>query len=143
MVATGTEYSAEALERSAEAFGLRLVVLYGSRAGGSNLPPSPESDIDLAVQGCAREQIPACHVALSRALGTLSLDLVRLEDADPLFRYEIMAHGVLLYGDPDRFADYRSYAYRDFVDSADLRALEDRLFRRKMDRLRERLDAQA
>ncbi len=48
--------------------------------------------------------------------------------------------GVCLYGDPDDFFEYRAYAYRDYMDSRDLRILEDKLFRKKMDHVRRRLD---
>jgi hypothetical protein len=44
-------------------------------------------------------------------------------------------------GDPDLFFDYRAFAFRDFVDSADLRRLEHALFRRKMAWIGKQLDA--
>lgn len=122
-------------------FGLRLVVLFGSRARGR---ARPDSDWDIAVAGCSSQHYWALYGALQ---GTLTeramLDLVRLESADALFRYEIMRDAVLLYGNPDLFCEYRAFAYRDFVDSADLFALEARLLRRKLARLKERLDAAA
>ena len=126
-------YDRHLLEALARALGLRLVVLFGSWARGRPAP-GPASDVDVAVLGCAQRSWD-CYRKLARAFDLVDLDLVRLEDADPLFRHEIMRDGVLLYGDPDLFADYRAYAYRDFVDSADLRALEDTLFRKKMARL--------
>ncbi len=43
-----------------------------------------------------------------------------------------MRAGVLLWGDVDDFLEYKVFAYRDFVDSADLRELEEALFRKKM-----------
>jgi hypothetical protein len=65
----------------------------------------------------------------------------RAADADPLFRWEIMDRATLLYGDLDEFLEYRAFAYRDFVDSADLRALERTLSDYKLERIRERLRA--
>jgi len=121
-------------------FGLRLVVLFGSHARRSP-PPGPASDVDVAVLGCERKHFWKCHEALSEALSTHDLDLVRIEDADPLFRYEILSVGRLLLGDPDFFLDYRAFAFRDFTDSADLRRLEHALFRRKMTWIGEQLDA--
>ncbi|MCG6867598.1 MAG: hypothetical protein LJE91_02380 [Gammaproteobacteria bacterium] len=47
-----------------------------------------------------------------------------------------MQSGRLLDGDPDLFCEYRAYAYRDFVDSADLFALEQTLFEKKMARIK-------
>ena len=128
----------ERLAAAAQKLGLRLVVLYGSRAT-QRPEPTPESDVDIAVLGCQAEKFWDCYMALSETLGKLSLDMVRIEDADALFRHEIMRVGVLLYGDPDLFCEYRAYAYRDFVDSADLLALEEALFQRKMAHIKEHL----
>ena len=113
-------------------------MLFGSRATGSP-PPRPDSDLDIAVLGCSEEHFWACYRQLSEVFSELTLDLVPLNTADPLLRHEIMGSGVRLYGDPDLFCDYRSYAYRDFVDSEDLRALEERLSQVKTARLGELL----
>ena len=126
------------LSAAAREFGLRLVVLFGSHARGRP-QPGPESDVDVAVHGCPRDKYWECYKAIGEAFGRVELDLVRLEDADPLFRYEIMQSGILLEGDSDLFCEYRAYAYRDFIDSADLFALEQTLFRKKMARLRKQL----
>jgi len=130
----------EQLASVAEEFGLRLVVLYGSHAR-RNPPPGPESDVDVAVLGCDRKRFWKCQQTLSKAFSTHDLDLVRIEDADPLFRHEVLSVGRLLWGDPDLFFDYRAFAFRDFVDSADLRRLEHALFRRKMAWIGKQLDA--
>jgi uncharacterized protein len=80
---------------------------------------------------------------LSPPFGDASLDLAFLDHADPLFRWEIMRQGVLLWGDPDDFLEFRSFAFRDFVDSEDLRALERILFEKKLAYIRRQLDAAA
>ena len=128
----------DCLARVAQTFNLRLVVLYGSRAR-RRPPPRPDSDVDVAVLGCPPGQFWACYLALCDCVTAGPLDMVRLESAGPLFRQEIMREGILLHGDPDLFAEYHAFAYRDFVDSADLFALEATLFRKKMSRLGEAL----
>ena len=130
------DFDREQLASAARQLGLRLVVLYGSYA---KRHASAESDLDIAVHGCPAEKFWECYMSLSELFRGYSLDMVRLEDADALFRHEIMRDGVLLYGNPDLFCEYRAFAYRDFVDSADLFALEEVLFRKKMDRLKEQL----
>ena len=80
---------------------------------------------------------------LNRVFPGRDLDLTFLADADPLFRWEIMSDGVLLWGEPLEFLELRAFAYKDFVDSADLRRLERILFDRKMAFVRERLSALA
>ncbi|WP_205617063.1 type VII toxin-antitoxin system MntA family adenylyltransferase antitoxin [Pelomicrobium methylotrophicum] len=130
------EYDPERLADVAQRYGLRLVVLYGSHAKHR---AGPESDLDIAVLGCRAEEFLDCYTDLAEAFQRYSMDLVRLEDADPLLRQEIMHQGILLRGDPDSFYEYRAYAYRDFVDSSDLFALEDLLYRKKMARMKEKL----
>jgi predicted nucleotidyltransferase len=129
-------FDREELNATARDLGVRLIVLYGSYA---KRRAEPESDLDIAVLGCPADKFWECYTSLSELFRPYSLDMVRLENADALFRHEIMREGVLLYGDPDVFFEYRAYAYRDFVDSADLFALEEALFRRKMDRMKEHL----
>ena len=122
--------------------GLRLLVLYGSRATGTP-PPTPDSDLDLAVAGahCSRERFMTWYRTLSDVFTAYDVDLALLSEADPLFRYEIFRQGLLLYGDVDDFLAYKAYAYRDFVDSADLRRLEEALFHKKLAFIREALHA--
>jgi predicted nucleotidyltransferase len=128
------------LSLAAREFGLQLIVLFGSQAKGQPAP-GPESDVDVAVYGCPSEKYWPCYEALDAAFEGANLDLVRLEEADTLLRYEIMQSGRLLEGDPDLFCEYRAYAYKDFIDSADLFALEQTLFEKKLARLRKQIYA--
>jgi predicted nucleotidyltransferase len=128
----------------AEELGLELVVLFGSRATGSP-PPGPESDVDIALltrpgRGAG---LADAYAGLDGVFGEADLDLVLLHRADPLFRYEIMRRGVLLYGDVDRFLECRAAAYREYTDSRDLLELEAVLVERKLARIARTLDADA
>jgi predicted nucleotidyltransferase len=137
------EIRREELERTCERLGVRLLVLFGSHSPGG-LPPGPGSDVDVALsfrRDEARVAVLDLHEQLAAAFPSGQLDIVLLHDADPLFRWEIMERATLLYGDVDEFLEYRAFAYRDFMDSADLRALERTLSDRKMKRIRERLRA--
>jgi hypothetical protein len=131
---TSPVFDPEALDRVVGDYGLCLVVLFGSRAGGS-LPPSAHSDLDLALLGCPAARLLECHADLSEVFRRYPVDVVRLEEADPLLRHEVMRQGILLHGDADLFCEYRAFAFRDFVDSSDLFALQHKLFRRRMQRL--------
>jgi predicted nucleotidyltransferase len=131
-----------ALDAACRRLGLRRVVLFGSRATGAP-PPDEESDLDLAISSDADRDHRwwEVHKALADVFPGEDLDVVDLADADPLFRWEIMREGVLLWGDEMDFLEFRAFAYRDFIDSADLRELEGVLFRKKMDHLRRLLHA--
>ena len=74
--------------------GARRVLLFGSRARGTN---QPRSDIDLAVEGCPN--FPALEERLQEELWSLlRLDVVNLDDniSDSL-RAEIDRDGKVLY----------------------------------------------
>jgi len=127
------DYDADRLAAAARDADLRLVLLFGSRATGQ---ADEESDLDVAVlAGHRRVDVGALYEALGPAFPGHELDVALLNDADPLFRYEVMRAARLLYGDPDLFAEQQAFAYRAFSDSADLRALEGALSRKKLDRL--------
>jgi predicted nucleotidyltransferase len=131
------------LEAACERLGVRLLVLFGSHAPGG-LPPGAHSDVDVAVTfepGTPQRPYSEIHEHLAPAFRGAVLDLVFLGQADPLFRWEIMDPAVLLYGRIDDFLEHRAFAYRDFVDSADLRKLERALSEKKMIRVSERLRA--
>lgn len=130
-------YDPAALAQACRRLGVAMVVAFGSRATGRPIP-TPESDLDLALLGGQASQ-QACLEELGQVFPAHNLDFVELGRADPLLRYEIMRTSVLLHGDPDLYCEYKAYAYRDYIDSADLRRLEDRLFRLKMNRIREAL----
>ncbi|MBW3630419.1 MAG: nucleotidyltransferase domain-containing protein [Gemmatimonadetes bacterium] len=145
MSGTLPHYDAARLKAVCERLELRLVVLFGSRAAGSR-PPASDSDLDLALRA-GPAGVPggllACYDELSQVFQGETLDLVLLAKADPLLRYEVMRAGILLHGDSGEFLEYRAYAYRDFVDSADLRDLEATLFRKKLEYLRSVVDGAA
>ncbi|BBO19982.1 MAG: nucleotidyltransferase domain-containing protein [Burkholderiales bacterium] len=139
-------YDAEQLAAACRELGLSLLVAYGSRAGATSVPPGPDSDLDLALAGPGLhgwERMSACLAALGEVFPDYPIDAVFLSEADPLFRWEIMRNGRLLYGDPIRFLEYRAFAYKDYIDSADLRRLEASLFRKRMDWIRNELHAAA
>lgn len=134
-------YDVAKLESACRDLGVSMLVAYGSRAGGRP-GPTPESDLDLALRGPGPpswDRLSVCLRRLGDVFPDYPLDLVFLGEADPLFRWEIMGNGMLLFGDPLAFLEYRAFAYKDFVDSADLRRVEQVLFRKRMDWIRKQL----
>ena len=96
--------------------GVRLAVLFGSAARGST---APGSDVDVGVLfEPGREDTTALEVALARATGR-RVDLVRLDVAPPLLRFEIARDGcVLLERTPHAWTDFRARAMTDWWDWA-------------------------
>jgi len=96
--------------------GVRLAVLFGSAARGST---APGSDLDVGVLiDPGREDTTALEVALARATGR-RVDVVRLDAAPPLLRFEIARDGrVLLERKPYAWVDFRARAMTDWWDWA-------------------------
>jgi hypothetical protein len=77
------------------------------------LPAGPESDLDVAVRRLPDAKRPHLEIynALSRLITEpVVLDLVLLDTADPLLRWEVMRAAKLRWGDAERFEEYRLYA---------------------------------
>jgi len=96
--------------------GVRLAVLFGSAARGQS---GPRSDLDVGVRlEPGTETAAALEVALARATGR-RVDLVRLDTAPPLLRFEIARDGsLLLERAPHAWADFRARAMTDWWDWA-------------------------
>jgi predicted nucleotidyltransferase len=96
--------------------GVRLAVLFGSAAKGA-LKSDSDIDIGVSIEGHGDVE-PALRVALERAVGR-SVDVVMLDEAPPLVRFEIARDGVVLVErHPHGWADFRAHAMIDWWDWA-------------------------
>ncbi len=103
--------------RAAELPEVRLAVLFGSTARGK---ATRRSDVDLGVS--VDPNTPAVRFKvqseLERAAGR-SVDIVFLEDAPPLLRFEISKDGVLLFQrQDDLWSRFKERALIDWWDWA-------------------------
>jgi predicted nucleotidyltransferase len=109
---------------------VRLAVLFGSVAARTD---RSHSDLDVGVLlEPTNAPTPSLTVALERATGR-RVDLVLLDAAPPLLRFEIARSGVLLVErQPHAWAEFRAHAmidWWDWVPTADMmhRAMAARL----------------
>jgi uncharacterized protein len=94
---------------------VRLAVVFGSVTKGGL---HRHSDIDIAVMGVAEPRLPGLAVALGRIAGR-EVDVIALEAASPLLRFEIARDGeVLLERAPHLWADFKARAMVDWWDWA-------------------------
>ena len=120
-----------------EKHGVKLAVLFGSLVTGK---ASRNSDMDLAVLLDTKNMVEGSRVGrVARSLltdlmqfaGTSAIDLVILNRADSLLRFEVARTGKPIYESaPGAFAEFCSLALRQHQDS--------RVFYRAMDRYLER-----
>jgi predicted nucleotidyltransferase len=112
---------------------LRLAVLFGSFA---RQRARADSDLDIAI--LPRDESLSLRAELDLA-AELSLrtgrevDLVRLDRATMLLRWEIAKHGILLVADPiSEWVRFRVAAASEHADMADAFDRAARLFRRRI-----------
>ena len=102
----------------------RLIVLFGSMAKGSG---GPSSDVDLGL--LPRETMDEIQVTAEviRLTHCNDVDLVDLTRADPLTAMEVARAGQILFcEDPSVFTEFRSLAFRRYVDAEKLRKAQRR-----------------
>ena len=96
---------------------LKLVVLFGSTARGK---ARPKSDVDLGIllDPYSPELRFRVEAELGRAAGR-PVDVILLDDAPPLLRFEIAREGVLLFQREDRlWTNFKTRAMVDWWDWA-------------------------
>jgi predicted nucleotidyltransferase len=109
---------------------VRLAVLFGSTARGQ---ARPQSDVDLGV--LLDPDTPDVRLKAETELGKAagrSVDVVFLNQAPPLLRFEIAKEGVLLHQDQDHlWTDFKTRAMLDWWDWAPIaKRIEDALIQR-------------
>lgn len=130
-----TQAQQQQLDTVAHRHQLKFVVLHGSYATGKE---HVGSDIDIAVLGkntIDYKQQLELYGDFANIFGDSSereLDFKTLQQVDSLFRYLVIRDGVLLYGNQTAYDEFRAYAYRDYVDSQDLRDIEKHLVKKNI-----------
>lgn len=133
------------IEKIAQKHNLKFVVLFGSAASSRM---NNTSDIDMAI--LAKSHAPldyrsflnfAADLSETLGAGSRKIDLIDLAKANILLRYEATRNGVLLYGDKIAYQDYRTFAFKDYIDSQSLRDLESILIKKRQNALATKVDA--
>jgi predicted nucleotidyltransferase len=107
---TTAERLHDALDAESE---VQLAVLFGSTARGTG---GPTSDLDVGVLGVSGDRLGQVEANLSRALGR-QVDLVALETAPPLLRFEIARDGAMVIERAAHaWSDFRARAMVDWWD---------------------------
>jgi len=112
---------------------VRFAYLFGSRAAGSH---GPLSDTDVAVflegDGDPFAARLAVTEALVRALGDDRVDVVPLNEAPPLLRFEAVRHGLVVKEAREARLAFEERAVSDYLDTAHLRAVQTEALRERL-----------
>jgi predicted nucleotidyltransferase len=119
-----------AAERLANDPRVLAVWAFGSQATGT---AGPSSDVDIAVlldRTLDLTEELRLRAVVVDVLRRDDVDLVVLNQAPPLLRYEVLAQGrLLLAPDPDAVHEFEERALREYFDTAHLRATQQSLAR--------------
>ncbi|HET9299837.1 MAG TPA: nucleotidyltransferase domain-containing protein [Candidatus Polarisedimenticolaceae bacterium] len=102
-----------------------LLVLFGSWATGRG---GPHSDLDLAFLPRNGMDETAVTSEVVRLTHWNDVDVVNLRHADPLMAMQIAESGIVLFeADPSSFPEFRSLAFRRYVDTEKLRRAQKQI----------------
>lgn len=128
------------IAKIAEKHGLKLVMIFGSRATGE---ASEKSDYDIAILSGEKNIFDDIH-RFSRCLSEFAIlfgtnedkiDLTNFNKANILLRREIMSEGKLLFGNRNLFDEMGAAAFRDFIDARPLFELEGYLVKKRLQQI--------
>lgn len=121
------------IQKIAERHSLSLVVLYGSYA--KNLAKK-DSDVDIAVYRNGKtipfDELVDLNNEFADIFKSMEIDVKSLHNTNPLFRYQVMRCGVLLYGENRALYSYKAYAFRDYHESKDLLRLKEIIIKKRL-----------
>lgn len=132
----------EQLNKFAKECGVKFLVLCGSYAQGT---VRDDSDVDVAVYFDSPKSIFHDFGNYSNFINRLqniiqfggTVDLIDLKDANILLRYEVTAKGKFLFGDETEYAQYKAFAFREYLDATSLFELESNLIQKRQKLLKE------
>ncbi len=118
------------------------MVLFGSQAVGR---AKKNSDYDVGVLFFEPSDFRKHYLDLLPIISDTirvpeeRIDLANLGSDNILLRYQITRKGKLLSGDPADFAQYRGFAFREYLDATPLFAVEQTLIDRRQQYLKQAL----
>jgi len=128
--------SREQIANLARAYGIRLLLLFGSAASGRE---HPESDVDLGVVLENPNLAFSARADLQHELQQLfperEVDLAIINHADPLFLKKITEQCRLLYGDVRELYSLKMYSFRRYQDHRRFLEMERRYVKGLLERI--------
>lgn len=113
------------MDRLIEAYGIRLIYIFGSYAKGNN---NEKSDIDIAVL-LNNDYNPMDKLELIGELTSVlrreDIDLVILNSANPVLRHQVIKYGKLIYMEnEDVKVDFEVKVLKEYMDMEPFRKVQ-------------------
>lgn len=122
----------QALSKVAQKYKLKLIMLFGSFANGTN---KQGSDFDVSILGESRDvaqnDINLIH-DLTKALER-DIDLSIINIADPLLKFQVAKNCILLFGKQRDFINFKVRATLEYMDNKHFFDLEYKYLLKKYD----------
>ena len=131
-----TKEQKKQLSEYAKKMNVDFIVLFGSQAKGKI---HEKSDVDIGLKGLLIDSFgdysSACY-SLQKIFLDKKIDIAFLDIADPLLKHQVGMHGKLLFGDKKKFKQFQVNAWKEFVDTKDLRDLEKIIYKKRLSSLK-------
>lgn len=116
------------IEKIAEKYSLKLILLFGSRAAGNNYVGSDFDIAYLSEKELNLEEESHLILALTPIFNSENIDLVNLKNSQPLLLYAITQNPQILYQkNPFVFYELRAYAFHLYIETQPLFSLQKEL----------------
>lgn len=113
----------EIVQKICQLVDVELIILFGSMARHQS---TAKSDIDLGVLLSDLHQKEKLYQELSHVYFEKPVDLIILNRADPLLRFEVVREGKVLYEkDSGIYANFAVKAIKEYYDTSKLRKVEE------------------
>lgn len=139
------EINYEKLKKEAPEMGIKMIILFGSQVSGKI---KKESDYDVAVLTAPEKNISKGLDNYNDILFFLSaaleipdhkLDLTDLNKENPFLRFEIFSQSRLIFGNESEYSRLAALAMREYIATASLRNLRERLIAKRHELLRNKI----
>ncbi len=125
------------IEKIAKKYSLKLLLLFGSQANGKN---RADSDFDIAY--IAKKELSMDEkISLNNEFISLfncdKIDLTDLKEANALLIYEISQNCKMLFGDDEDLANFKIFAFKNYIDHIPLFELEEVLVKKRQTLLKD------
>lgn len=132
-------FQKQKLNELAEKYQLKMLILFGSQV---KKRLHQESDFDIAYlskKDLSGREIIDLDCDLMDVFICNVVDLVNLRNVNPFLRYEIAKNSQLLFGEEMDYLEFKTFAFKDYINHRSLFDLSSILIKRKHELLREKI----